>query len=140
MAFGTSLLPQTLRRQLGNGCFALPRQTNVTITGLAYPNEFFNAARQMTRTATVYQMRLKVGQPYKSKFVFDRWTGMSDGWEWQHFGHIGIDPMPTPTVTDFPTIRNLWAALTLMFQTITTPCSLNPNRPEFALILSFEAI
>jgi len=95
----------------------------------------------MTRTATVYQMRLKSGSAIQNpKFVFDRWDGQSDGWEWQHFGHIELIQCRPTTVTGLPTIRNLWAALTLNVpEQLQRLASLNPNPAEFALILSFES-
>ena len=74
-----------------------PGQTNVTITGLAYPNEFFNAASTDDTDGDGLSDAFEKWVSHTNPNLYSTdGTGMSDGWEWQHFGHIGIDPNGDP--------------------------------------------
>jgi hypothetical protein len=74
-----------------------PGQTNVTITGLAYPNEFFTAASTNDTDGDGLSDAFEKFVSHTNPNLYSTdGTGMSDGWEWQNFGHIGIDPNADP--------------------------------------------
>lgn len=74
-----------------------PGETNIVITGLAYPNEFFTAAstNDTDGDGLTDAFEKFVSHTDPNLYSTDG-TGMSDGWEWQNFGHTGIDPNGDP--------------------------------------------
>jgi hypothetical protein len=74
-----------------------PGQTNVTITGLAYPNEFFTAASTNDTDgdglSDAFEKWVSHTDPNSSS---TDGSGMSDGWEWQYFGSISNNPAADP--------------------------------------------
>jgi len=74
-----------------------PGQTNVTITGLAYPNEFFIAASTNDTDGDGLSDAFEslVSHTNPNLYSTDG-TGMSDGWEWQYFGSISNNPDGDP--------------------------------------------
>ena len=74
-----------------------PGQTNAVITGLAYPNEFFNAASTNDTDGDGLSDAFEKWVSHTNPNLYSTdGTGMSDGWEWQNFGHIGVDPNADP--------------------------------------------
>ncbi|MGH7953403.1 MAG: hypothetical protein ACREFE_16025 [Limisphaerales bacterium] len=74
-----------------------PGQTNLTITGLAFPNEFFTAASTNDTDGDGLSDAFEKYVSHTNPNLYSTdGTGMSDGWEWQHFGHTGIDPNADP--------------------------------------------
>lgn len=74
-----------------------PGQTNAVITGLAYPNEFFTAASTNDTDGDGLSDAFEKYVSHTNPNLYSTdGTGMSDGWEWQHFGHTGIDPNGDP--------------------------------------------
>ena len=74
-----------------------PGQTNVVITGLAYPNEFFTAASTNDTDGDGLSNAFEKWVSHTDPNLYSTdGTGMSDGWEWQNFGHTGIDPNADP--------------------------------------------
>jgi hypothetical protein len=74
-----------------------PGQTNVTITGLAYPNEFFTAASTNDTDgdglSDAFEKWVSHTDPNSSS---TDGSGMSDGWQWQYFGSISNNPAADP--------------------------------------------
>jgi hypothetical protein len=74
-----------------------PGQTNLTVPNLSNPLEFFilGLTNSTTGDGMTDAFKLLVAHLDPNTFSSDG-TGMSDGWEWQNFGHIGIDPNADP--------------------------------------------
>jgi hypothetical protein len=75
-----------------------PGQTNLTVTGLASPTEFFilGLTNDSTGCGMTDAFKLLVAHANPNLYSTDG-TGMSDGWEWQNFGRVGgIDPNADP--------------------------------------------
>jgi hypothetical protein len=83
-----------------------PGQTNVTITGLAYPNEFFNAASTNDSDGDSLSDAFEkwVSHTDPNSYSTDG-SGMSDGWEWQNFGSISNSPNADPDGDGLTTIQ-----------------------------------
>ena len=74
-----------------------PGQTNLTVTGLASPNEFFilGLTDDTDGDGLTDAYEKLVSHTNPNLYSTDG-TGMSDGWEIQNFGHTGIDPNADP--------------------------------------------
>ena len=75
-----------------------PGQTNITLIGMAYPNEFFIAASTNDTDgdglSDAFETLVSHTNP---NLASTDGTGMSDGWEWANFGQIGgINPNADP--------------------------------------------
>lgn len=74
-----------------------PGQTNLVLTGLAYPNEFFVAASTNDTDGDGLSDAFEhlASHTDANSYSTDG-TGMSDGWEWQYFGSISNNPDADP--------------------------------------------
>jgi hypothetical protein len=74
-----------------------PGQTNVIITGLAYPNEYFTAASTNDSDGDGLSDAFETLVSHTNPHLYSTdGTGMSDGWEWQYFGSISNSPTADP--------------------------------------------
>ncbi|MGH7952437.1 MAG: hypothetical protein ACREFE_11040 [Limisphaerales bacterium] len=74
-----------------------PGQTNATITGLPYPNDFFRAASTNDTDGDGLSDAFEkwVSHTDPNSYSTDG-SGMSDGWQWQYFGSISNNPDADP--------------------------------------------
>ena len=74
-----------------------PGQTNLTVTGLAYPNEFFilGLTNDTDGDGLSDAFEELVSHTDPNSYSTDG-TGMSDGWEWEYFGSISNNPAADP--------------------------------------------
>jgi hypothetical protein len=74
-----------------------PGQTNLTVTGLASPNEFFilGLTNDTDGDGLTDAFEMLVSHTNPNLYSTDG-SGMSDGWEWQNFGAIGVSPNADP--------------------------------------------
>ncbi len=90
-----------------------PGQTNLTVTGLAGPNDFFilGLTNDTTGCGMTDAFKLLVAHANPNLYSTDG-TGMSDGWEWQYFGRIGgIDPNADPAGDGLSNYQKFMAGL-----------------------------
>ncbi len=90
-----------------------PGQTNLTVTGLSSPTEFFihGFTNDTTGCGITDAFKLLVAHANPNLYSTDG-TGMSDGWEWQYFGRIGgIDPNADPTGDGLSNYQKFMAGL-----------------------------
>ena len=75
-----------------------PGQTNITLIGMAYPNEFFIAASTNDTDGDGLSDAFETLVSHTNPNLYSTdGTGMSDGWEWANFGQIGgINPNADP--------------------------------------------
>ncbi len=90
-----------------------PGQTNLTVTGLTSPTEFFilGLTNDTTGCGMTDAFKLLVAHANPNLYSTDG-TGMSDGWEWQYFGRIGgIDPNADPAGDGLSNYQKFMAGL-----------------------------
>lgn len=92
--FATTNLAPSAWQWLGR---CSPGQTNLTVVNLANPTEFFilGLTNDTDGDGLTDAFEKLVSHTNPNLYSTDG-TGMSDGWEWQNFGHIGVDPNADP--------------------------------------------
>ena len=92
--FATTNLAPSAWQWLGR---CSPGQTNLTVVNLASPTEFFilGLTNDTDGDGLTDAFEKLVSHTNPNLYSTDG-TGMSDGWEWQNFGHIGVDPNADP--------------------------------------------
>ena len=92
--FATTNLAPSAWQWLGR---CSPGQTNLTVVNLASPTEFFmlGSTNDTDGDGLTDAFETLVSHTNPNLYSTDG-TGMSDGWEWQNFGRIGIDPNADP--------------------------------------------
>ena len=83
-----------------------PGQTNLTVTNLSSPNEFFLLAgtNDADGDGLSDAFELLVSHTSTNSYSTDG-SGMSDGWEWQYFGSISNSPTADPDGDGLTTLQ-----------------------------------
>lgn len=92
--FATTNLAPSAWQWLGR---CSPGQTNLIVTGLANPMEFFilGLTNDTDGDGLTDAFEKLVSHTNPNLYSTDG-SGMSDGWEWQNYGTVGIDPNGDP--------------------------------------------